>query len=65
MLDVRGDKMFEDVTVKAIRTDSWLGIEKGEFYSALKVEGGKGKIRVSTNGYYVIFNEKDFVIVSQ
>jgi hypothetical protein len=51
--------------VKAKRNDSFLGIVAGETYNAEIVNGGiSGRIRVYTNGYVVMFNEKDFDFVT-
>jgi hypothetical protein len=56
----------EIVKVKAIRTDSWLGIELGKIYYAETINGGiSGRLKVHTDGYTVIFNEDDFELVNE
>jgi hypothetical protein len=45
--------------VRALRTDSWMGIKQGEIYNTKVVNG---KIIVETNGYIVLFSEKDFAL---
>lgn len=55
-----------EFTVRAIRTDSWLGIKVGEEYSASILRTASGeKIMVNTDGYHVLFNEKDFEVVEK
>ena len=51
--------------VKAIRTDSWLGITTGDIYDAKVVKAMYGDvIMVYTDGYQIFFNENDFEIVT-
>ncbi|QVY60949.1 hypothetical protein [Cytobacillus gottheilii] len=52
---------MEEFLVKAIKTDSWLGIVQGETYTAKVFKGSYGeKTMVYTNGYCVAFHDKDF-----
>lgn len=52
--------------VRAIRSDSWLGIKYGEIYKAKVYKGSYGeRIMVNTDGYHVLFNEDDFVVVNK
>lgn len=49
--------------VKAIRTDSWLGIKEGEIYKTKVYKGDFGeRIWVMTDGFEVPFKKDDFVI---
>lgn len=53
--------IFSEVNVlkvKAKRNDSWMGIKRGKIYNAEL--HASGKIIVHTDGYIVIFSEKDF-----
>lgn len=50
--------------VRAIRSDSWLGITTGEIYEAKVEKAMYGEvIVVYTEGYQVFYNANDFEIV--
>jgi hypothetical protein len=48
--------------VRALRNDSWLGIQKGKEYTGYYIQN---ILFVNTDGYTVMFNKVDFEFMSE
>jgi hypothetical protein len=62
MVRAGGEVKLKQAKVRALRNDSWLGIQKGKEYTGRYIQN---ILFVDTDGYTVVFNKVDFEHVGE